>query len=130
MSRFYYSINSRDSKKVYKEFLHFLIDNPDFNLCAAPAKLAGLAAKKENAKTKHWMFDFDNSNMEELFEFYHLVTNYMGDTNSIKYRMTPNGFAVIVDHGFDSRPCLEGKWANIVSLKRDDYLCYDWSIKN
>ena len=58
-SRMYYSVNARDGKKIYQQLLHFLIDNPDFNLCSIQPKLAGIAAQKECALTKHWMFDLD-----------------------------------------------------------------------
>lgn len=40
---------------------------------------------------------------------------------------TPNGYAVVVDNGFDTRKLLE-KWSN-VSLKKDAMLCFAWKTK-
>lgn len=126
MSRFYYSVNERDPHKTYKELLHFLIDNPDFNLCSIQSKLAGIAAKKENRATSRWMFDFDSK--KEIHQF-------LADIVSISFDLvpelhkTPNGYAIIIEHGFDTRKLLE-VWGDIATLKRDDYLCYDWAINN
>lgn len=127
MSRFYYSVNERDPHKTYKEFLHFLIDNPDFNLCAVQSKLAGIAAKKENRATSRWMFDFDSKDINLLNSF-SLKVMTIDKTVTGEVKKTPNGYAIIVSHGFDCRELLTDEW-DFVSLKRDDYLCYDWAIK-
>lgn len=123
MSRMYYSVNSRNEQKVHKELLHFLIDNPAFNLCTLGAKTAGIAMRHSNAETKRWLFDFDINNQEQLKEFVAdipcVATTYA----------TPNGFAVIVDHGFDTRALLK-KWGENVALKRDDLLCCGWKINS
>lgn len=123
-SRMYYSVNSRKSQDVYKDFLYFLIDNPDFNLCSASSKLAGIAMGHKNAETKHWLFDFDNNDTDKVREFMDDIHNY--DLScQIDAHQTPNGFAVIVDHGFDTRDLLK-KWDKYVTLKRDDFLCCNW----
>lgn len=124
-SRMYYSVNSRKPQEVYKEFLHFLIDNPNFNLCSASSKLAGIAMKHKNAETKHWLFDFDNIDTDKVREFMDDIHNY-DSSCQIDIHKTPNGFAVIVDHGFDTRDLLK-KWGKYVTLKRDDFLCSNWS---
>lgn len=128
ISRMYYSVNSRNEQKVYKELLHFLIDNPTFNLCALGAKTAGIAMRHSNAKTKRWLFDFDINNQEQVKEFvediYSCDASYQAD-----YFKTPHGFAVIVNHGFDTRMLLK-KWGEDVTLKRDDLLCADWKINS
>jgi len=127
LSRMYYSINSRKSQEVYKEFLHFLIDNPDFNLCSAGSKLAGIAMKHKNAETKHWLFDFDNNDFNKVKEFMSDIHNCDASCQ-VDYFKTPHGFAVIADHGFDTRELLE-KWGEDVTLKRDDLLCCSWYSK-
>ena len=124
LSRMYYSVNERDAEKIYKELLHFLIDNPDFNLCSIQAKLAGIAAKKECAKTKRWMFDFDHNDSKLLQEFLQDISNF--DENvQVDVHKTPHGYAVITDRGFDCRQLLE-KWSRYATLKRDDLLCVRW----
>ena len=125
--RMYVSVNERDPKAIYKELLHFLIDEPEFNLCAIDAKLASIAAKKECAKTKHWMFDFDSLDEDKLKEFEHdILNNGSVLIEHIERHRTPNGYAIIVNHGFDTRELL-AKWGDIVSLKKDDLLCVKWT---
>lgn len=126
LSRCYCSVNTRDPAKIYKDFLHFLIDTPEFNLCYCEPKLAGIAAKKENAKSKKWMFDFDSNKREEVERFRRDLGEYINSAEVTIYQ-TPNGFAVVTEHGFDTREISE-KWPD-VNLKRDDLLCIDWKIK-
>ena len=126
VSRMYYSVNERDNDKIYKLFLHFLIDNPEFNLCAVMPKLAGLAATKECAATKRWLFDFDLDNNEAVTEFKNDIL--LIDSNvDVKIHKTPHGYAVVTNRGFDTRKLLN-KWQD-VTLKRDDMLCYKWVRK-
>ena len=47
-------------------------------------------------------------------------------TKATKYK-TPNGYAVILEHGFDTRELLS-KWKD-VELKRDDMLCIAWNCR-
>ena len=126
-SRMYYSVNERDTEKIYKDLLHFLIDNPEFNLCALSSKLAGIAAKNTNAKTKHWMFDFDINDFTLANEFVNDI-KAIDSGVEINVHKTPNGYAIITDHGFDTRK-LNEKWSSNVTLKRDDMLCIKWQSK-
>ena len=127
LSRMYYSVNERNGKKIYKELLHFLIDNPDFNLCDIQPKLAGIAAKHENALTKHWMFDFDLNCRIGAKEFCNKVKEIDKSINVTAHH-TPHGYAIITDKGFDCRDLLE-KYKKYVTLKRDDLLCTKWEKK-
>lgn len=129
----YLSINARDNTKVHKELLHFLIDNPDFNLAHIQSKIAGIAAKKECALEKKWMFDFDCEDKNKLYEFLSDLRVFCSSSSSRTAYKTPNGYAIVVSQGFDARELLE-KYKDIVTLKRDDLLCiaWDWThlIKN
>lgn len=127
LCRLYISVNARDEKKVQKTLIHELIDAEDFNFTAIEGVLAGIAARKENAAEHKWMFDFDNQDFNLLEEFFKDIHNSCADIE-VKYYITPHGYAVVVDHGFDTRELME-KWKDIVSLKRDDLLCYDYKIK-
>lgn len=124
MCRMYLSVNARDNTKIHKELLHFLIDNPDFNLAHIQSKIAGIAAKKECALEKKWMFDFDCEDNVEEFEKA-IITFVNPIITRLERRKTPNGYAIIVDHGFDTRNLME-YWGDIVTLKRDDLLCVAW----
>jgi hypothetical protein len=124
--RLYLSVNARDPQKIYKEFLHFLIDEPNFNLTHTQSKLAGIGAKKECALEKKWMFDFDCEDEDKLHEFIEDITIRYCDTMiGVGGHKTPHGYALVVSHGFDTRELMK-KWENIVTLKRDDLLCVDW----
>lgn len=128
-SRMYYSVNERDPENVYKSLLHFLIDNPDFNLSAINGKITEIASHVENAKTDHWMFDFDIKDKDKLREFINDIINIAKPAEArIITHESPNGYAVIVEHGFDTRELLS-KWKDKVTLKRDDLLCIDWMTK-
>jgi len=126
-SRMYYSVNERDTEKIYKDLLHFLIDEPAFDLCAMPSKLASIAAKNTNSKTKHWMFDFDINDIALANEFVEDIKTIDSGVE-VSVHKTPNGYAIITDHGFDIRK-LNKKWGNNVTLKRDDLLCVKWEKK-
>lgn len=124
MSRFYYSVNARDPKKIYKKLLHYLIDNPDVNLCSLTPKIAGIAAKKECALENKWMFDFDSTSALSLDAFCDDIEKETKDT--VSFRRTPHGFSVISEKHFDPRELLS-KWGDIVTLKRDDLYCAYWT---
>ena len=123
--RLYLSVNARDTQKIHKELLKFLIDEPDFNLTHVQGKLAGIGAKKECALEKKWMFDFDCEDEGKLHEFVEDVTVCGSIVGVGCCYKTPHGYAVIVSHGFDTRELMK-KWGDIVTLKRDDLLCVDW----
>ena len=130
-SRMYYSVNERNEEKIHKDLLHFLIDEPDFNLCSIQSKLAGIAAMNTNAKTKHWMFDFDIDDSQKVFDFCTDIKR-IDPTCIVNHSKTPHGYAVVVNHGFDTRTLFE-KWdedKDNITLKRDDLLCYHWITKS
>ncbi len=145
MSRMYISVNARNNTAVHKELLHFLIDNPDFNLAHLSSKIAGIAAKKECVLEKKWMFDFDidaESAVDAFCDDINAIANPKeAATEEIKTIMpitinlvekvvrTPHGYAVITTRGFDTRELFK-KWnPEEVTLKRDDLLCVAWGEK-
>ncbi len=130
MSRMYCSVNARDGVKIHKQLMHFLFDNPEFNLCDIAPKLAGIAAMKECAAEKRFMFDFDCDDPVKLVQFIQDIKDYSKDDSIIDYtHQTPHGYAVVIMHGFDTREFML-KWKDIVELKRDDMICVCWRNKN
>lgn len=123
-SRMYYSVNARDPKKIHKELLHFLIDEPDFFLGSIDSKIAGIAATKECSAESKWLFDFDINSKDAVREFVQDIAEIDPSVNA-EIHDTPNGYAVVVDHGFDTRKLFE-KWTKDVTLMRDDLLCVAW----
>ena len=122
--RMYVSVNTRDREKIKKGLLLWLINESNPNLELIRAKICGIAMKHENAETKKWLFDFDSEDMTQLEDFLEELCD-MGI--KFKYFKTPHGYAVITDHGFDTREILKDR--DYITLKRDDMLCYKWKIK-
>lgn len=126
LSRFYIHINPRDNEKIIKDLLHYLIDNGDYDVTKVTNKIASIASKTQNRTESKWLFDFDETN-ELLSAFLQDVKSYLPPGVQVAPYSTPNGHAVIVDRGFDTRELLE-RWEN-VELKRDGMLCYAWRKK-
>lgn len=138
MSRMYVSVNSRDSNKVRKAVIHYLIDHEDFDMSKLPSKVASIASGKENAVTNKWLFDFDEDSEyledfindvqasvpEDVIASINDVRTIVSESVHVSHHSTPNGHAVVVDRGFDTRDLLS-KWEN-VELKRDAMLCVRW----
>lgn len=143
MSRMYMSVNPRDNAKTQKALMHQLLDE-QYNMATLPQRVAGLAARKENAHgdNQKWLFDFDSIEGEDTDELLHEFVKDVqyehehtktkrGQTRpqmNIEVHKTVNGYAVLVDQRFDTRALL-GKWTN-VELKRDDQLCVAWDTKS
>ena len=129
-SRWYMSINERDSNKVNNKLVHYLIDHPEMNPASIPSKSVSLAQSIECAVTEKWLFDFDSDDYKNMLEFKEDIHKIIGvDKQEIVHYETMNGYAVIVPHGFDTRGLL-AKWnkeETIVEVKRDGMLLLDWS---
>ena len=122
--RMYVSVNSRNREEIKKDTLHWLIDEDNPNFEMIQAKVCGIAMSHENAETKKWLFDFDSEDVSELTKFKDELYDY--DVPHEVHK-TPHGYAIITDHGFDTRELLKDR--DYVTLKRDDMLCYKWKIK-
>ena len=127
MSRLYVSVNKRDMNVVHKQLLHFLIDNPDFNLCSMNSKLAAIAAQKECAAEKSWLIDFDFQSVTQAEAIVKDISDIDKSVVCGKFP-TPHGYAIICSHGFDSRE-LMNKWGGVATIKKDDLLCLSWMTK-
>lgn len=130
-SRFYYSVNARYVPAIRTKLLHFLIDNPNFNLCCINGKIAGLAAEADCAAEKKWLFDFDIKEDAVLQEFLDELSKYAGKEVDVEVvKPTPNGYAVVVSRGFDNRKlCSDYRWEGYVGCKKDDMLYIESKTK-
>ena len=116
--RFYISTNARNRIKINRALTHFLIDNPEIPSEDIPAIIVRIAAKKENALEKKWLFDFDDNNEYNCNIFCKMINDIDPDISITKYK-TPNGFHIISDRGFDTRKLFE-KFPK-VTLKKDAF---------
>lgn len=116
--RFYISTNARNRIKINRALTHFLIDNPEIPSEDIPAIIVRIAAKKENALEKKWLFDFDDHNEDNCNIFCKMINDIDPNVSITKYK-TPNGFHIISDRGFDTRKLFE-KFPK-VTLKKDAF---------
>ncbi len=121
-SRMYFSINERDCEKTMQDLVVYLIQHPDFDLSKIQSLVASLADAKKNAASSLWLFDYDST--ENLSSFLSEIPEGIDTTKVAK---TVNGYAVIVEHGFDTRKILAD--FPCVTLKRDAKLCFLWGKK-
>lgn len=125
-SRLYRSVNNRDNEKIRKALIHYLVDHEEINMSKLDRRIASIASLKENAAEKKWLFDFDED-PKKIGVFVEDVKSNLDGMTLTTIHKTPNGYAVVVNRGFDTRELL-AKWKN-VELKRDDLLCIDWKTR-
>lgn len=133
-SRLYVSVNARDNEAVRRHLLERLIFDESLSMAALPSVACGIAAKKECAAERRWMFDFDpprGHDDYDLVESFVMAVESAGrfDSGQVRTYETPHGYAVICDHGFDVRPVMS-EWGSMATLKRDDMLCVDWVVND
>lgn len=127
VSRWYSSVNARDPELVRRGLVHRLVDGAD------PVRLDGLAASvaaKASCAAEHrWLFDFDEKSARRVADFTRDVYSLGGfAAGEVERSATPNGFAVVVPRGFDTRG-LMSKWGSVATLKRDDLLLREWRAR-
>lgn len=127
--RCYLSVNERDMSKVKDRLICALVMDKAFPMDRLESEAVSIAMKAECAAEHKWLFDFDIDNHDQLDKFLDDLRKYLDPLEFTVYR-TPHGWAVIADHGFDTREIYE-KWGkdDQVTLKRDDMICYDWATK-
>lgn len=130
--RMYMSVNARDEAKVKKQWIHYLVDDEGVNIEYIEAKLAGIAAQKECAAEKKWMFDFDSQDADMRDAFVKDIIE-CDPRVSVSAYPTPHGYAIVTSRGFEARlkdkTLLMDKWKDVATLKRDDVLCVYWTKK-
>lgn len=127
ISRFYISVNARDTGKTRKALLHYFIDNEDVPLYKYESVVVSVASKPENRAEEKWLFDYDDD-LENIDDFLKDVKEEAGEDVIEVVQKTRSGYAVVVKRGFDTRKLLE-KWDN-VGLKRDGELFVTMKVKD
>lgn len=122
-TRLYRSVNKRNEEKVLMGLLIRLIEEKP-SVTKVNRILASVAQQKENAAEKKWLFDFDIDDEVLLDSFIKDIKACSSDIQ-ISKKKTPNGFAIVTNHGFDTRELLK-KYADYdITLKRDELLFLD-----
>lgn len=124
-TRLYRSVNSRNEEKIREEFIiRLLKDKP--SVTKFNSTLVSVAQQTQNRDESKWMFDFDVYNENKVREFINCIhsCSYI-PLRYIDMYKTPNGYAVIVPHRFDTRELME-KWKDYdITLKKDGLLFMD-----
>ena len=128
MCRLYKQYNTINKDKVLKSVVcRILSDN--ISLSNINKVIASEMNKSKNHSTRKWLFDIDTKDINKCEEFLHDLKACFGDNVVENIVPTPNGFALIVNHGFDTRK-LNEKWSGVVECKRDNALLFIGSMHN
>lgn len=123
MVRLYRTVNTRNEEKVMNELICRLVsDKP--SVTKLNRVLASVAQQACNRDEKKWLFDFDIDDEKLVNEFVSDILKSAPKLNSddIEIHKTPNGYAIVVLHGFDPR-ALDEKWKGYeIENKRDALL--------
>lgn len=121
-TRLYRSVNSRNEEKIRKELvIRLLRDNP--SITQLDRTLASVAQQAQNRDESKWLFDFDVNDNNLVIKFILDVHRYSYiPLRYIEKYKTPHGYAVIAEHGFDTRGLME-EWKDYdITLKKDELL--------
>lgn len=128
-SRWYASVNARDPLAVRKRLACKLIMDDACDLARIESEAVSIAAGRECAAERRWLFDVDDPDRACLARFLSDLKTMGGFAEgAVETYATPHGFAVVAPHGFDTRALLDPEtgWGRTVTLKRDDMLIRAW----
>lgn len=128
-SRMYVSINARDNRKTMKALTTMLVNSAfdtdpnigDVDMASLEQMAVSVAARPENAAEHKWLLDIDTNDSAKL----RIIINYLDELDDQlveSINATPNGYHVIVHHGFDTRELktLAAYHHIDLDIKRDD----------
>lgn len=113
--RIYWGINISEKKTVIAQLQHYLIDHEDVKLINMDSLVCHLAETTPKA-THHWLFDVDTVDKEKALDVWHQILK----ESPAEIFETRSGYAVVSEHGFDTRKLLEDY--SEVTLKRNSPL--------
>lgn len=125
LCRCYVSVNKRNGSLVQKQLISYLALN-DADLSKISRKTTSIAMLPQCAVTKKWLLDFDYESEEQVLEFIQDIKD-IDNTLEVEYKKTVHGYAVVTNHGFDTRELLK-KWVECEN-KKDGMLLLDWKVK-
>lgn len=121
MMRVYVSINPRDPEKTRFALIHRLLPPQPVDLPKLGGLVASTASKPENRLGNRWLLDWDAKRLDP--DFLQLLISL--GLHPI-CRSTPHGWAIIVEHGFDTR-LIDRSLP--VTVRKDGMLCVGWGMR-
>lgn len=119
LARWYVSINPADPVKVNNSLIHYLIDHPTATPIQVQNKLISFANKPRNLAMHRWLLDCDTSDHARYLEILHWLKSHNIPIKECK--PTKSGYAIVTEHGFDTREFLE-EFPEIENKKESDLL--------
>lgn len=115
-TRLYKTVNVRDEEKCRKELIIKLLCGA--SLTKMRSTLASVCQQDKCRAESKWLFDFDSKDQDVLERFVADVNHW----TPTEIHETPNGYAIVTEHGFDTRELLE-KFKDVdITLKKDELL--------
>lgn len=121
MMRVYVSINPRDPEKTRFDLIRRLLPPQPVDLPKLGGLAASTASKPENRLGNRWLLDWDAEQLDP--DFLQLLISL--GLHPI-CRSTPHGWAIIIEHGFDTR-LIDRSLP--VTVKKDGMLCVGWGMR-
>ena len=124
-TRLYRSANSRNEEKIGEELIiRLLRDKP--SMTQLNRTLVSVALQIENRDESKWLFDFDVDHYLSRTEFINDIAEFSNiEEDEIESFDTPNGFHIVVPHGFNTRELIENWKDYDITLKKDGLLFLD-----
>lgn len=128
-SRMYVSVNARDNRKTMQALTTMLVDSAfntdpntrDIDMASLEQMAVSVAARPENAAEHKWLLDIDT----RILDILRIIIEYLDELDAElieSINATPNGYHIIVHHGFDTRELktLAAYHHIDLDIKRDD----------
>ena len=124
--RLYRTVNARNMDKIRKNFIIRLLSD-NVNMTKLNRVLASVSQMSDVREESKWLFDFDCKDEDKVKEFVLDCKRYSNDA-FVELHETPNGYAIVVSHGFDTRKLMT-KWLGVdITLKKDGLLFLDMKV--
>ncbi len=126
-TRLYRSVNSRNEEKIREGFIIRLLRDKS-SMTKLNHTLASVAQQVENRDESKWLFDFEVDDEEKVEDFIDDIYFHSEIENHELYK-TPNGYAIVIPHGFDTRQLMDDWKDYDITLHKDRLLFLDMVTK-
>lgn len=129
-SRLYVAANQRYAEVIQKRLIAKLALE-SVNITNIQKVVNSIAMETECRTTSYWVIDFDCTDVEVLQNFVKLINDVSAHATHerslvIAIQTTPHGYAIITEHGFDTRPLEKEFGINVdYTIMRDNLIFRD-----
>lgn len=118
--RLYRSVNSLNSNEIKRQLIVTILTKEGKPITNIESIAVSVAMEPSNHcfNERRWLLDFDSENADILNTMISEISNVSGEIEIYK---TPNGYAVITEHGFDTRE-FAIKYGDVITVKKNAML--------